>query len=102
MVFRECQYISFTSPTMNSLISALNHVQVIAVHQNKTPPLIIFFTFCSISILLFITSPLERVIHVGGSSDISCRKSGTLLKNTGIAENDRRVARGQVMNSRKY
>lgn len=26
---------------------------------------------------------------------MSCRKSGTLLKNTGIAENDRRVARGK-------
>lgn len=86
---------------MSSLISALNHVQVIAVHQNKTPSLIILFTFCSISLLLFITSPVERVIHVGGSSDMSFRKSGTLLKNTGIAENDRWVARGQVMNSLK-
>lgn len=86
---------------MSSLISGLNHVQAIAVHQKKTPSLIIFFAFCSICLLLFITSPLAGVIHVGGSSDMSCRKSGTLLKNTGIAENDRRVARGQVMNSLK-
>lgn len=100
MVFSGCQYMSLTFPSVGSLISALKYVQHI-VHQNKTPSLIISFTICalslSLSLLIYITSPLEGVVHIGGSSDWSCRKPGAWLKNKGIEENARSVAWNQVM-----